>query len=165
MYPFFSELPLPMNRVFTRLIFDHLHTFSLLALFLTVFGYHVQLTNSILKKKSEHRMYSLNFVKHSSQEYSCIGVSVIFKYVRSNFFPIKLWNYFIQNIYQYSLHSNADTLFLSIWHTCIKTQACICICLITPLSLKVAVKMVYASSAIMLFLGQRIIQNDCENVS
>lgn len=61
MYPFFSELPLPMNRVFTRLVLDHLHTFSLLTLFMTVFGYHVQLTNSILKEKSEHRMYSLNF--------------------------------------------------------------------------------------------------------
>lgn len=103
MYPFFSELPLPMNRVFTRLILDHLHTFSLLTLFMTVFGYHVQLTNSILKEKSEHRMYSLNFCQTFKP--------IIFMYCSNvryvctvPFFPYNSEIWVLQNIYQYSLH-------------------------------------------------------------
>ena len=47
---FLCELSLAMFRVFARLVFHHLNPFTLLALFMTVFGNHIKLADSVLQK-------------------------------------------------------------------------------------------------------------------
>ena len=50
MYPFLRELSFSMLWVLTGFIFDNLHPFSSITLFMTVFGNHVQLTDTILQQ-------------------------------------------------------------------------------------------------------------------
>lgn len=52
---FLSQLTLAMDRIINGLALDHLHSFSVHGLLQAVSGYHVQLTNAILKMGNGNR--------------------------------------------------------------------------------------------------------------
>jgi len=83
MYSFLSKLSFAIFSMFTWLICDHFHTFSLLALFTAVLGYHKQLSYTVLEIESGKGINTFKLHSHLSRCYEMHASEKRVKYTSS----------------------------------------------------------------------------------